>query len=461
MTTITNPLGFTTTYTYDNHTGNIASLTDPNGGTTTYTYDPMGRITEICNAVGSTSRYRYDENGLLTQSENARGQNTDYTYDALGRIISFTDEAGSVKYFYDNNGNILSVTEQLPDGTTRTITRTYDCMNRVSSYTDYKGNTIQYGYDELGNLITLTYAGGEIIRYAYYPNGLLKSVTDVKGNITSYEYDSKENVIKTVYADGTVETRSYNGSNKLTVQETKNAIGAILSRYEYTYDENGNVTKTTGIDSGDIGKVTEAEYKYDASNRLISYNGKEVQYDKDGNITCGPLDGEMVSYEYDCRNRLVKVGDTQYEYDAENNRIAVETGEYREEYVVNTNAALSQTLTATRYEKNPSSLGSDSGYSGNGVTTTYTYGNGLVSQYTDEDGTVYYHYNNIGSTMYLTKNGVKNHEFAYSTYGELTSGEYGTVRFLYNGQFGVSTDNNGLYYMRARYYNPEIRRFIN
>lgn len=35
------------------------------------------------------------------------------------------------------------------------------------------------------------------------------------------------------------------------------------------------------------------------------------------------------------------------------------------------------------------------------------------------------------------------------------------IIFLYNGEYGVSTDENGLYYMRARYYNPEIKRFIN
>ncbi|MBD5465689.1 MAG: hypothetical protein HDR22_07710 [Lachnospiraceae bacterium] len=35
------------------------------------------------------------------------------------------------------------------------------------------------------------------------------------------------------------------------------------------------------------------------------------------------------------------------------------------------------------------------------------------------------------------------------------------IRFLYNGQAGVETDRNGLYYMRARYYNTEIKRFLN
>ena len=453
----TDPLSGISTYTYDK-TGNISSVTDPMGGTTTYTYDPMGRITAICNAGGSTSRYTYDENGKLSESENARGQKTKYEYDALGRVGSFADEAGTADYFYDNNGNVLSITEKLPDGTSRTISRTYDCMNRVSSYTDYKGNTIQYGYDELGNIITLTYAGGEIVRYAYYPNGLLKSVTDVKGNITSYEYDSRGNVTKTVFADETVENCTYDARGFVTVQETTNAAGTLLSRYEYTYDERGNVVTATGTDCGDTGKIAEAVYKYDAANRLISYNGKEVQYDKDGNMTYGPLDGKMVQYEYDCRNRLVKAGDTEYEYDAENNRTAVETAEYREEYLVNSNASLSQILTATRYEKGHSGR---AGSGNSGTVTVYTYGNGLVSQYTEENDTEYYHYNNIGSTMYLTRNGVKTHEFAYSTYGELTKGEYGEVRFMYNGRLGVMTDSNGLYYMRARYYNPEIRRFIN
>lgn len=35
------------------------------------------------------------------------------------------------------------------------------------------------------------------------------------------------------------------------------------------------------------------------------------------------------------------------------------------------------------------------------------------------------------------------------------------VIFGYNGRDGVVTDNNGLIYMRARYYSPEMKRFIN
>ena len=35
------------------------------------------------------------------------------------------------------------------------------------------------------------------------------------------------------------------------------------------------------------------------------------------------------------------------------------------------------------------------------------------------------------------------------------------VIFGYNGRDGVVTDDNGLIYMRARYYSPEMKRFIN
>ena len=51
--------------------------------------------------------------------------------------------------------------------------------------------------------------------------------------------------------------------------------------------------------------------------------------------------------------------------------------------------------------------------------------------------------------------------FSYGPYGELNNHTgSSTTPFQYNGQFGVQTDPNGLLYMRARYYNPAIQRFI-
>jgi len=46
-------------------------------------------------------------------------------------------------------------------------------------------------------------------------------------------------------------------------------------------------------------------------------------------------------------------------------------------------------------------------------------------------------------------------------YGALVSGDVTQTPFLFNGMYGVTTDESGLYYMRARFYSPEIKRFVN
>ena len=98
----------------------------------------------------------------------------------------------------------------------------------------------------------------------------------------------------------------------------------------------------------------------------------------------------------------------------------------------------------------------------NGVTTYYIYGLGLIYETTDTDCKVY-HYDYRGSTVALTNlQGSVTDTFTYGTYGKLTT-RTGTssTQFLYNGRDGVMSDENGLVYMRARYYSPTLKRFIN
>ncbi len=73
-----------------------------------------------------------------------------------------------------------------------------------------------------------------------------------------------------------------------------------------------------------------------------------------------------------------------------------------------------------------------------------------------------YHFDYRGSTVALTnETGSVVERFQYSPYGLLLSGDTSITPFLFNGMYGVMTDDNGLYYMRARYYSPEIKRFVN
>ena len=176
--------------------------------------------------------------------------------------------------------------------------------------------------------------------------------------------------------------------------------------------------------------------------------------------------GVKIRYTYDSRNRLVQAGNIHYEYDAEDVRTAVITPDYREDYTVDREATFSQVLSVSRTY-----------VAGTKEETTYYYGSGLVYEkktgtlsddsQSNEDTTLQvYHFNHLGSTICLTdKTGTVTNRFNYGTYGELLTADKAVVvditRFLYNGEYGVQTDANGLYYMRSRYYSPEIRRFIN
>ena len=183
--------------------------------------------------------------------------------------------------------------------------------------------------------------------------------------------------------------------------------------------------------------------------------------------------------------RLVKVKEedgrtTVYEYDAENIRTASVTGGIRTEYITDREAVYSQVLVKTSYEKNVFGA-----YSEERDRTAYTYGAGLISERRDDGEEYIYHYNHLGSAIAVTnRNGEVVFRVVYGTYGELidirnaggvslltaetaegrTAAEVACalgLEYLYNGQFGVSTGGNGLYYMRARYYNQDIKRFIN
>ena len=98
----------------------------------------------------------------------------------------------------------------------------------------------------------------------------------------------------------------------------------------------------------------------------------------------------------------------------------------------------------------------------NGVTTKYVYGNGLIGEEVSGEFKTY-HFDFRGITVaIIDENGNIIDTFKYDTYGNVTEHiGNSTVIFGYNGRDGVVTDKNGLIYMRARYYSPDMRRFVN
>ncbi|PTY01287.1 RHS repeat-associated core domain-containing protein [Opitutus sp. ER46] len=163
-------------------------------------------------------------------------------------------------------------------------------------------------------------------------------------------------------------------------------------------------------------------------------------------MTTGPSpSGAMKTYSYDARNRLTSFDGSGYTYNPEGLRTAV-TGTGAATFLVDPNAALSRVLRRTK----------------GGVTTYYVYGHGLLYQ---ESGGVTrtYHGNQVGSTLVLTDDSQNvTDRIGYAPYGTITERTGSTdTPFLFNGEYGVMTDTNGLICMRARYYNPRLMRFVN
>ena len=502
-------LGNASSVVYDGF-GNASSTTDSKGNTTTYTYSAASRLTGTTDAAGTNAgyqyngfgqirqigqtsamrttyvrdnnlnitedqfilgviKYAYDEDNNLVKETNARSQSTTYEYDKNGRVVKETAPEGVTTHTYDEVGNRLTTVTG-----DDSITRTYDALGRVVTKTQ-NGQTVEYAYDERDHLTELTYPNGKSVDYTYDVMGNMLSVTDWNGRKTVYTYNKNNQLVKTVYENGTSEVRTYNDKGELTKLENLSGT-KVVSSYTYEYDASGNIVKendtvlaydalnrltSMGDDTytyspfGNITNFTTVKdgqpyqqkmtYGYDSELRTV--NDLAVSIDKSGNLLTYKLNNKTYVATYDSKNLLTSFDGVSYRYDAENTRIGVTSSDTVTDFVVdNDGTSLSRVLLET--------TGDDSTY--------YVYGNGLIGAYTGEQFETY-HYDYRGSTTAVTdEDGVVIGAVAYDAYGVITQQDDAVdTRFLYNGKYGVQTDANGLYHMRARFYNPDLKRFMN
>ena len=97
----------------------------------------------------------------------------------------------------------------------------------------------------------------------------------------------------------------------------------------------------------------------------------------------------------------------------------------------------------------------------NNITGKYIYGRGLLAAATSA-GRYCYHFDGTGSTVAITDmNGNIVNSYAYEPFGVIVSQQETIPQpFKFVGRYGVMAEPDGLYYMRARYYDPSVGRFI-
>lgn len=407
------------------------------------------------------SQGTYKKRGLVDTITEPSAQATILGYDSRGRLNARTDGVTGgtpAAYTYDANGNLLTHVEG-----TKTITRGYDTLNRLTSYAyadtanPAHGYTLGFLYDNNGNLTRVTYPGTKAVNYVYDSNNRLTTVTDWAGRVTTYVYDLAGRVKEVQRPNGTKRKVTYNAAGEVTqVEELVTATGAWLNLHRYGYDTGGRLQHEFIAPVPAPYAEPAQAVAHNADNQITTFAGQPVVHDPDGNMTSGPLTtATPVVYSYDTRNRLMGVGGVSYTYDPEGNRLTQTQAGQTTRYVVNGAAQLSQVLVRVRPD---------------GTQTFYVYGHGLLYDVdTDAAGTEtgprrHYHADYRGSTVAVTDAGATVTErIEYNAYGLVTrrAGTLTDTPFLFNGQYGVMSDASGLYCMRARYYNPLLRRFVN
>ena len=449
LTVLTDPANRVVQRAYDG-AGNQITLTNRNGKIWQFQFDSANRLTNTISPLSRSSSEAYNNRGLLVSSKDPASQTQTFNYDAKGRLTNRTDSVGATLYKYDADDNRTNVTE---NGLTNSWT--YDAYDRVAGYSDVYGNLIQYKYDLNGNVTNLIYPGNKNVYYYYDSNNHMTNMTDWSGRKTGLAYDLAGRLTGITRPNGTQRIIGYDAAGQTTNILEKLTNGTIIALFKLGWDNASRMQFEYSAPLPHAATMPTRNMTFDDDNRLTGVDGNTIVNDTDGNMTSGPLTNDtLFTYTYDARNRLTAAGGLSYAYDPPGNRTAITNGASVTKFVINPNSVLSQALMRIT----------------GGVTNYYVYGPGVVGllyQVTETataTNTLTYHYDCRGSTVALTDGSGTNvtDRVEYSTYATTTyrSGTNDTP-FLFNGQFGVMTDPNGLLCMRLRYYNPFICRFIN
>lgn len=511
LTSQTDANGNSTNFLYDAH-GNLIAVHDALGGTTSYTYDARGNRVSFTNARGKTTSYTYDSGNHLLATTDPLSNTTIFNYDAGGRLIkqvepagnskslsydistrlvsvaytrgSLGSNAGPVTYTYDTNGNRLTMADS-----TGSTSYTYDIRNRVTAIIFPDGRAVSYSYNCNDNRTSLTYAG-ITVNFTYDAINRLTSVSDGTA-VTTYAYDAADDVLNVGYANGASVAYAYDAAGRI-VQVRNTYIGSnspspsSISSFTYVLDNVGNRVQVTD----GTGKVS--KYTYDKLYRLTNaaVGGKTTSYTYDavGNRLTLNAQSASIAYSYDDANRLISAGSIPFTFDDNGNQATEGSGTAQVTFSFDS----ADRLTSA---SGGGFVSSGFGYDGDGNrvsqmvgTNTYRYLNDIstgfatVLQEAGPDGaivyvrgrglvsaegpsfTYYYHYDALGSVAGLTDpTGHLAQRYVYDVWGlralSAPGPQVGTRnKFGYKGE--ALDPGTSLYYLRARYYDPTLGRFI-
>ena len=372
LTSITDPVGLVTTFTYSD--GLLSSVTDPAGRVTTFDHDDDHNLVRITDPDGSSREFGYNSSHLLNSQTSKRGFVTQYEYNPSGQHVKSTlpdsstrliepvrsigliaagdgtkdnpapvvrpdDVVGSLtdgngesnEFALDRFGQPNQFTDAVGRGpvitrdddgqpvrivqpTGRVDVITYDDNGNTTSYTEDQGTAAQsqdrYAYLPSTNLPSeITLLSGQVVRIEYTPENRPTRIITPDGSSRSITYDTASNLPMTFTDEiGATTTVSYDPSGR--IAEIVDPMGVRRQRQR---DAAGNVTQdTTAVGTG-VERIR--RFTYDNQNRRLTFTDgaggvTRFRYDDNGNrVETEDPTGRIVRREFDSLNRVASTID--------------------------------------------------------------------------------------------------------------------------------------------------------
>ena len=308
--------------------GEVLYTVDALANKTIYKYDDdVAVVTAIQTATGRVVHYEYDKDFNITRAIAPDGTSTSFAYSVdFGGLERYTDARGqSVMYSYDekgqgvgnsltnNNGGSLEYNDHgdIVSMTWRNgkkATLDYDAQGRLISTTDADNRSLELFYDTKGNIEKITDSQQGDTMLNYTAEERVKNITYADGRGFSYEYDNVGRLIKQVYSDGFEQCYEYDTLSRVSRMTDKS--GNLLVSLEYD-------VVTGMIISKIFGNGTSVHYSYDLNGNVLSIihkdkNGNDLEkfqytYDADGRRTQVESSEGMEIYTYDLAGQLTDV----------------------------------------------------------------------------------------------------------------------------------------------------------
>lgn len=344
---------------YDYHySGLLKSIVTSGDMKTCFIYDSYQRMTKIINSAGQIYFFEWGDNDRVSSETDFYGYHIQHFYDRCGRVVE------NIEYglhdgkpdkelkrneiiSYDSMGRIVSIENSFNDSTSRHLRNYYyDRAGRIieaqssdniinifrydsdglltaeTTKTELQDFTLNYSYDDNGNVIEIIMPNGRAIKHQYYGSSHLLSTYYADKLVCDYERDDKHRQISRTQGD-LISHFEYDVMDRLVTYQVdkeysveEKSTDPLLRRY-YTWNLNGTL-HSLFEQSGPINGRT--DFQYDILGRLTGSGRERYIFDSLGNVQGENIDTASLSsyssgkFGYDSFGNINSKKETQQYY---------------------------------------------------------------------------------------------------------------------------------------------------